>query len=192
MAVWCRVQVRSDQRYGQGGYSSTLLFPSTPPSSGLDIVWPRLLGYPDNKIAIIDEVCMFHPRFQHPRRKRIYSIKHPEGWDSRTEMAEIRARFNASEEDLRALNMTQHDVLYRSLPLEEFQALRGRVPQCPLGQHPAGLMADDHPPCERSGSLSVQVLAVGQLIIVIAIAIAFRLRQTPRVDGARSPRAMTP
>jgi hypothetical protein len=28
----------------------------------LDFVWPKLLGYPENKIAIIDEVVMTHTR----------------------------------------------------------------------------------------------------------------------------------
>jgi hypothetical protein len=42
---------------------------------GLDSVWPSLLGYPKDKIAIIDAVCMAHPReplLSMSGRKRIY------------------------------------------------------------------------------------------------------------------------
>ena len=28
---------------------------------GLDFVWPYLLGYPADRLAVIDEVCMYHP-----------------------------------------------------------------------------------------------------------------------------------
>ncbi len=29
---------------------------------GLDWVWPFLLGYPQDKIAAIDDVCVIHPK----------------------------------------------------------------------------------------------------------------------------------
>ena len=29
---------------------------------GLDWVWPLLMGFPQDRVAIIDEVCVIHPR----------------------------------------------------------------------------------------------------------------------------------
>jgi len=37
-------------------------FDQTPSGWGLDYLWPKLLNYPKNKIAIIDEVFGIHPR----------------------------------------------------------------------------------------------------------------------------------
>lgn len=31
------------------------------PAAGLDIVWPFLLGYPKDSVAVIDSICAFHP-----------------------------------------------------------------------------------------------------------------------------------
>lgn len=33
-------------------------------TTGLDIVWPFLLGYPKETVGIIDSVCAFHPAAQ--------------------------------------------------------------------------------------------------------------------------------
>lgn len=49
-------------------------------SSGLDLAWPKMLGYPKDRVAVIDAVCMFHPAYQAPSRKRVYSNPHPRGW----------------------------------------------------------------------------------------------------------------
>lgn len=41
------------------------LFPLIPrQTTGLDIVWPFLLGYPKDTVGIIDSVCAFHPAAQ--------------------------------------------------------------------------------------------------------------------------------
>ena len=37
-------------------------FDQTPSGWGLDYLWPKILGYPKNKIAIIDEIFAIHPR----------------------------------------------------------------------------------------------------------------------------------
>ena len=37
-------------------------FDETPTGFGLDFYWPKLLGYPKNKIAIIDEIIAIHPK----------------------------------------------------------------------------------------------------------------------------------
>lgn len=46
---------------------------------GLDIVWPFLLGFPQDKIGIVDVVCMYHPVGE-TLKDRIYDIKHPLNW----------------------------------------------------------------------------------------------------------------
>lgn len=50
---------------------------------GLDYVWPYLLGYPHDGIAVIDDVCALHPASQ-PGKQSTYALKHPAGlepWD---------------------------------------------------------------------------------------------------------------
>ena len=40
---------------------------------GLDCVWPFLLGYPRDKVAVLDDVCMFHAADRRSGGASIYS-----------------------------------------------------------------------------------------------------------------------
>ena len=51
--------------------------PARPP--GLDWVWPLLLGFPHDRIAVIDAVCCTHPRLQADSKQRLYSVPNPYG-----------------------------------------------------------------------------------------------------------------
>ncbi|KAL6776590.1 hypothetical protein ACKKBG_A21765 [Auxenochlorella protothecoides x Auxenochlorella symbiontica] len=44
---------------------------------GLDWIWPDLLGYPSDKIAVIDEVCLFHPESARFKRNSLYKVVAP-------------------------------------------------------------------------------------------------------------------
>lgn len=44
------------------------------PRWGLDWIWPDLLGYPSDKIAVIDEVCLFHPESARFKRNSLYKV----------------------------------------------------------------------------------------------------------------------
>ncbi|KAA6420076.1 MAG: hypothetical protein FRX49_09925, partial [Trebouxia sp. A1-2] len=48
---------------------------------GLDWLWPFLLGYPSQKVAIIDEVCVIHPKaqLQPPTKASMYAKGHSPG-----------------------------------------------------------------------------------------------------------------
>ena len=48
--------------------------------AGLDFVWPFVLGYPRDRIAVIDAVCMVHPGKQEGGKASLYSIESPYGW----------------------------------------------------------------------------------------------------------------
>lgn len=45
---------------------------------GLEFVWPFLLNYGRTQVAIIDEVCYFHPLLQ-PPKQTLYESEHPLG-----------------------------------------------------------------------------------------------------------------
>ena len=40
---------------------------------GLDFVWPFLLRYPRDKIAVVDQVCMFHPPSTPNKANSVYN-----------------------------------------------------------------------------------------------------------------------
>jgi hypothetical protein len=42
-------------------HSKACLATVTQSPAGLDFVWPFLLHYPTNRIAVIDDICMCHP-----------------------------------------------------------------------------------------------------------------------------------
>lgn len=65
---------------------------------GMDIIWPYLAGWPKDKIAVIDQVCMHHS----PRKGRtgLYSIKLP--MSERVEWSINLARFGLTEEKAKA------------------------------------------------------------------------------------------
>lgn len=46
---------------------------------GLDIIWPYLLDFPQDKIGIVDAICMYHPVGE-TMKDRIYDIIHPLNW----------------------------------------------------------------------------------------------------------------
>lgn len=49
---------------------------------GLDWVWPFLLGFPPDKVAFLDDVCVVHPKkeLQDPWKVSMYSVlKRPHG-----------------------------------------------------------------------------------------------------------------
>lgn len=59
---------------------------------GLDWIWPFLLGYPQERIAVIDEVCVIHPRkvLQQRGKVSMYEVKPTfKGW----ELAEEKDQF---------------------------------------------------------------------------------------------------
>lgn len=41
---------------------------------GLDYLWPFLLGYPDDKVAVIDAVCMHHPYAKQKDAASLYDL----------------------------------------------------------------------------------------------------------------------
>lgn len=48
---------------------------------GLDHVWPFLMDYPRDKIAVVDAVCMLHPAQEIQEGKEsVYANRHPSGW----------------------------------------------------------------------------------------------------------------
>ena len=48
---------------------------------GLDHIWPFLMRYPRDKIAVIDAVCMLHPTFDiQAGKESVYANRHPLGW----------------------------------------------------------------------------------------------------------------
>ena len=54
---------------------------------GLDWIWPYLLGYPQDRIAVIDEVCVIHPRHLLQRRGKVsmYDINPAFSWQTEEE-----------------------------------------------------------------------------------------------------------
>ncbi|KAL3156458.1 hypothetical protein ABBQ38_000763 [Trebouxia sp. C0009 RCD-2024] len=60
---------------------------------GLDWIWPFLLKYADNKIAVIDEVCVIHPRqsLQELGKMSMYDTNPSlKGWELQEEKAQFR------------------------------------------------------------------------------------------------------
>ncbi|KAL3132160.1 hypothetical protein ABBQ32_008768 [Trebouxia sp. C0010 RCD-2024] len=60
---------------------------------GLDWIWPFLLKYSDNKIAVIDEVCVIHPRqsLQELGKMSMYDTNPLlQGWELQEEKAQFR------------------------------------------------------------------------------------------------------
>ena len=48
---------------------------------GLDHVWPFLMRYPRDRIAVIDAVCMLHPTSDiQAGKESVYANRHPLGW----------------------------------------------------------------------------------------------------------------
>ena len=59
-----------------------------PAGHGLDWVWPFLLGYPQDKIAVIDDVCVIHPKkmLQREGKTSMYDTNpHFLGWQTEEE-----------------------------------------------------------------------------------------------------------
>ncbi len=44
---------------------------------GLDHVWPFLLRYPLRQIAVIDDVCMWHPTHRANKQGSLYDVEAP-------------------------------------------------------------------------------------------------------------------
>ena len=44
---------------------------------GLDFVWPFLLKYPKDKIAVLDDVCIYHPHSSAKSGPGLYDVKAP-------------------------------------------------------------------------------------------------------------------
>ncbi|KFM26396.1 hypothetical protein F751_4889 [Auxenochlorella protothecoides] len=80
---------------------------------GLDFVWPFLLKYPKNRIAVIDEVCMVHPS-KKLSGQSIYSSGAP--YDQRVEEARREAQFGYTRAAVRRLG-------YPFYAVQEFGAL---------------------------------------------------------------------
>jgi hypothetical protein len=53
------------------------LLPAPAAGWGLDFVWPFLLRYPKQQIAVIDEVCMWHPKHGANKAGSLYSVEAP-------------------------------------------------------------------------------------------------------------------
>lgn len=92
--------------------------PSPTPQSnktgwGLDFVWPFLLKYPTNRIAVLDEVCMVHPE-KKKGSKSIYSSGAP--YDQRVEEARREAQFGYTRAAVRRLG-------YPFYPVQELGAV---------------------------------------------------------------------
>jgi hypothetical protein len=68
-----------------------------PHPAGLDFVWPFLLHYPRDRIAVIDDVCMLHPHTAEGKKGEgsIYAaLAKVAPWDAREEEARRDAQFN--------------------------------------------------------------------------------------------------
>ncbi|KDD75400.1 hypothetical protein H632_c702p0, partial [Helicosporidium sp. ATCC 50920] len=72
----------------------TLMFASV--GWGLDYVWPFLLNYPRDKVAVIDEVCMYHPKMQ-SEKQSIYRQRNPWGLNAGEEMRVTNTAFGFNQ-----------------------------------------------------------------------------------------------
>jgi len=71
---------------------------------GLDWVWPFILGYPQEKIAIINDICVIHPKkeLQPGTKLTIYKEHNPHA-----ELVAVLAKFGyESEVSIRLLAVT--------------------------------------------------------------------------------------
>ena len=44
---------------------------------GLDFVWPYLMKYPRDKVAVVDAVCIDHAKEAAADRQRLYNVQMP-------------------------------------------------------------------------------------------------------------------
>ena len=88
---------------------------------GLDSVWPFLLGYPKNQIAILDAVCMGHPKSDplHLRHREFVELQAPiNPW---VEEGLTLGKYGVSEESVAAYGMPWRPVkMYANVSLESY------------------------------------------------------------------------
>lgn len=81
---------------------------------GLDWVWPFLLGYPQEKIAYIDEVCIIHPRksLQREGKASMYDTNPTMlGWQTEEEKVQFkRFGYTPQVSTWRCINETDIDM----------------------------------------------------------------------------------
>eukprot|EP00887_Chlorella_sp_A99_P005466 scaffold1.g5466.t1 len=70
---------------------------------GLDFVWPFLLKYPKDKIAVIDQVCVFHPPSTGLKSNSVYSADAP--YPSKEEETRRFAKYGYFDTELAKLGM---------------------------------------------------------------------------------------
>ena len=88
---------------------------------GLDLIWPALLGYPRDAIAVIDEIEITHTRPVDPQHGRFYEYLRSLGIDA-LEEAKILAREHGVERDYPTAE-------YGGVPT--FLAWAGQTERCP-------------------------------------------------------------
>ncbi len=63
---------------------------------GLDFVWPFLLRYPRDRIAVVDQVCMFHPPSTPNKANSVYNAGECRGSTQRPPLQDLAAGWNSS------------------------------------------------------------------------------------------------
>ncbi|KAL3156462.1 hypothetical protein ABBQ38_000767 [Trebouxia sp. C0009 RCD-2024] len=69
---------------------------------GLDWIWPYLLGYPQDRIAIIDEICVIHPHqsLQRQGKTSMYDVNPSLSWQMKEEQQQFK-KFGYAAKPLR-------------------------------------------------------------------------------------------
>lgn len=80
---------------------------------GVDLIWPKLLGYPKNKIAIIDAISCSHPKGNHSSLDKVVPRE-----QHLTQGVELLKDFGLLPQDCEPLQYKTWDMLYDSLPDE--------------------------------------------------------------------------
>ena len=80
---------------------------------GVDLIWPKLLGFPTNRIAIIDAVTCYHPKSQHTSLENIIP-RHLHI----TQGVELLNNYGLLSTDCDLLQCNTWDLLYDQLPPE--------------------------------------------------------------------------
>ena len=89
---------------------------------GLDWIWPFLLGYPQDRIAVIDEVCVIHPHkpLQERGKVSMYDVNPTfKGWELEEEKDQF-AKFGYSAKVTCSLQTAGHgDCCYMTVSIDQ-------------------------------------------------------------------------
>lgn len=141
---------------------------------GLDFVWPFLLHYPLDKIAVVDEVCIYHPPSNPQRGTSLYTAEAP--YDQKEEEVRRFAEYGYYDSALQKLGSSYQAV-----------EVLGVVPKPPRRE---GLLETSSKVLQsRLGAFYPLLLLAQSGVIMSGCCAVFclRLRRRRRSVGAGSP-----